>query len=85
MCNMFGYCQVASAYGSGNFINVLHEHLRESREGADQPGELEGRYLRFDQDVLREGALRCATRFAQLALMFTIFTSALDVQMIGSC
>ena len=27
-CNMFGYCQVASAYGSGNFINVLHEHLR---------------------------------------------------------
>ena len=28
MCKMFGYCQVASAYGSGNFINVLHEHLR---------------------------------------------------------
>jgi len=27
--NMFGYCQVASAYGSGNFINVLHEHLKE--------------------------------------------------------
>jgi uncharacterized sporulation protein YeaH/YhbH (DUF444 family) len=27
-CNMFGYCQVASAYGSGNFINVLHEKLR---------------------------------------------------------
>ena len=26
-CNMFGYCQVASAYGSGNFINVLHEHF----------------------------------------------------------
>jgi hypothetical protein len=25
--NLFGYCQVASAYGSGNFINVLHEHL----------------------------------------------------------
>ncbi len=25
--NMFGYCQVASAYGSGNFINVLYEHL----------------------------------------------------------
>ena len=25
--NMFGYCQVASAYGSGNFINVIHEHL----------------------------------------------------------
>ena len=28
MCNMFGYCQVASAYGAGNFINVLNEHLR---------------------------------------------------------
>lgn len=25
--NMFGYCQVASAYGSGNFINVIHEYL----------------------------------------------------------
>lgn len=25
--NLFGYCQVASAYGSGNFINVLHEQL----------------------------------------------------------
>jgi len=24
-CNMFGYCQVASAYGSGHFINVLGE------------------------------------------------------------
>jgi hypothetical protein len=27
--NIFGYCQVASAYGSGNFINVVHEHLSE--------------------------------------------------------
>ena len=26
--NLFGYCQVASAYGSGNFINTLHESLR---------------------------------------------------------
>lgn len=25
VCNMFGYCQVASAYGSGSFINVLTE------------------------------------------------------------
>ncbi|HNQ24820.1 MAG TPA: DUF444 family protein [Phycisphaerae bacterium] len=25
--NMFGYCQVASAYGSGHFINVLHDQL----------------------------------------------------------
>ncbi|MFM9957492.1 MAG: DUF444 family protein [Phycisphaerales bacterium] len=31
-CNMFGYCQVASAYGSGNFINVLHEAF----PGSDQ-------------------------------------------------
>jgi uncharacterized sporulation protein YeaH/YhbH (DUF444 family) len=27
--NMFGYCQVASAYGSGNFINVLHDQLND--------------------------------------------------------
>lgn len=27
MSNQFGYCQVASAYGSGHFINVLREHL----------------------------------------------------------
>jgi uncharacterized sporulation protein YeaH/YhbH (DUF444 family) len=25
--NLFGYCQVASAYGSGNFINVIQEQL----------------------------------------------------------
>jgi len=25
VCNMFGYCQVASAYGSGSFIGVLNE------------------------------------------------------------
>ncbi len=29
--NLFGYCQVASAYGSGNFINVIHEHLEEQQ------------------------------------------------------
>lgn len=28
--NVFGYCQVASAYGSGNFINVLSEQFREN-------------------------------------------------------
>lgn len=28
--NQFGYCQVASAYGSGNFINVLREHVGQS-------------------------------------------------------
>lgn len=30
-CNLFGYCQVASSYGSGNFINVLHEAFPGSR------------------------------------------------------
>jgi len=28
--NQFGYCQVASAYGSGNFINVLREQLEQA-------------------------------------------------------
>jgi uncharacterized sporulation protein YeaH/YhbH (DUF444 family) len=28
--NQFGYCQVASAYGSGSFINVLREQLAEA-------------------------------------------------------
>jgi uncharacterized sporulation protein YeaH/YhbH (DUF444 family) len=27
--NQFGYCQVASAYGSGNFINVLRDQLND--------------------------------------------------------
>ncbi len=30
--NMFGYCQVASAYGSGNFINTLHEHVADEEK-----------------------------------------------------
>jgi len=34
--NMFGYCQVASAYGSGNFINVLREAFPGG--AADQDG-----------------------------------------------
>jgi len=34
LCNMFGYCQVASAYGSGAFINVLTEAF----PGADKEG-----------------------------------------------
>lgn len=29
--NLFGYCQVASAYGSGNFINVLNEHFEKDK------------------------------------------------------
>ncbi|MDX2116166.1 MAG: DUF444 family protein [Planctomycetota bacterium] len=33
VCNLFGYCQVTSAYGSGNFLNVLHESFPRS-EGA---------------------------------------------------
>lgn len=36
--NLFGYCQVTSAYGSGNFINVLHEAFPGSAtaKGADE-------------------------------------------------
>ncbi len=34
--NMFGYCQVASAYGSGNFINVLKEAFPDG--AADEAG-----------------------------------------------
>jgi len=30
--NLFGYCQVASAYGSGNFINVVHEQLNREEQ-----------------------------------------------------
>ena len=29
LSNQFGYCQVASAYGSGNFINVLRDQLND--------------------------------------------------------
>ncbi|MFG0274011.1 MAG: DUF444 family protein [Phycisphaerales bacterium] len=36
--NMFGYCQVASAYGSGHFINVLHESFPHSAPDAPNPG-----------------------------------------------
>jgi len=35
-CNMFGYCQVASAYGSGSFVNVLQEAFPDGR--ADESG-----------------------------------------------
>jgi uncharacterized protein len=36
LCNMFGYCQVTSAYGSGNFINVLHENFEGSERARGQ-------------------------------------------------
>jgi uncharacterized protein len=35
--NMFGYCQVASAYGSGNFINVLHESFPDGAADTEGP------------------------------------------------
>jgi len=35
--NMFGYCQVASAYGSGNFINVLREAFPDGRADVEGP------------------------------------------------
>lgn len=36
-CNMFGYCQVASAYGSGSFINVLQEAFPDGRRDESGP------------------------------------------------
>ncbi|TVQ61618.1 MAG: DUF444 family protein [Phycisphaerales bacterium] len=35
--NMFGYCQVASAYGSGSFINVLGEAFPDGAADEDGP------------------------------------------------
>lgn len=29
ICNMFGYCQVTSAYGSGSFLNVLNDAFKD--------------------------------------------------------
>ncbi len=43
MSNMFGYCQVASSYGSGNFVNVLHEAFpgsASSKGGESEAGNL---------------------------------------------
>lgn len=37
MCNMFGYCQVTSAYGSGSFLNVLKEAFPDG--AADEDGQ----------------------------------------------
>lgn len=41
--NEFGYCQVASSYGSGNFINVLHEAFptcaTDKRTAKDDPSD----------------------------------------------
>jgi len=45
ICNMFGYCQVASAYGSGNFINVLHEAFPNRRPTHPSPDQEEGPVL----------------------------------------
>lgn len=44
--NMFGYCQVASAYGSGNFINILHDAFpgSDAARGHLEPG-AEDRHL----------------------------------------
>ncbi len=36
VCNMFGYCQVTSAYGSGSFLGVLQEAFPDGR--ADEAG-----------------------------------------------
>lgn len=36
-CNMLGYCQVASAYGSGSFLGVLQEAFPDGLADADGP------------------------------------------------
>lgn len=36
ICNLFGYCQVTSAYGSGSFLNVLNEAFKDG--AADELG-----------------------------------------------
>jgi hypothetical protein len=39
MCNMFGYCQVSSPYGSGSFINVLRDAFDGARSGEGKSDE----------------------------------------------
>lgn len=46
--NMFGYCQVASAYGSGNFINVLHDAFPNGSPDAGGPRLITSRVNRKD-------------------------------------
>ena len=36
-CNLFGYCQVTSAYGSGSFLNVLREAFPRGLADKDGP------------------------------------------------
>ncbi|MBC7771363.1 MAG: DUF444 family protein [Pyrinomonadaceae bacterium] len=36
ICNMFGYCQVTSPYGSGSFLNVLREAFPPGNSEKDQ-------------------------------------------------
>jgi len=36
ICNMFGYCQVTSPYGSGSFLNVLREAFPPVSAGKDE-------------------------------------------------
>jgi uncharacterized sporulation protein YeaH/YhbH (DUF444 family) len=36
-CNMFGYCQVASAYGSGSFLGVLNEAFADGASDESGP------------------------------------------------
>jgi uncharacterized sporulation protein YeaH/YhbH (DUF444 family) len=37
LCNMFGYCQVASSYGSGSFLGVLTEAFPNGADAGDGP------------------------------------------------
>ena len=54
VCNMFGYCQVTSAYGSGHFLNVLREAF-----GAESGAEAEKLVTtKIDRDEQVYDALR---------------------------
>jgi len=48
ICNMFGYCQVASPYGSGNFINILRESFGGDSGGKVVVSRVNGRDDIFD-------------------------------------
>ena len=50
-CNLFGYGQVESPYGSGEFLRELEEAFEEEPEPGAFGDPRQGRDLRFDQDV----------------------------------
>jgi hypothetical protein len=45
ICNLFGYCQVTSPYGSGSFLNVLREAFGGGKGAASVAAELAARVV----------------------------------------